>query len=106
MICPVLFLIAGKEWLVVDLGEVVMILGLHRQGLSVSEIARRVRLDRKTARTLPRPTLSVAVRMFSEMPRRGCSAQNTERMVVRVEQHLMRLKDIRAHEEGAARGCN
>jgi transposase/DNA replication protein DnaC len=35
---------------VVRLGELVMILDLHRQGLSVSDIARRVGLDRKTVR--------------------------------------------------------
>lgn len=34
----------------VRLGELVMILDLHRQGLSVSDIARRVGLDRKTVR--------------------------------------------------------
>src|SRR5215217_7242695 len=35
---------------VVRLGEIVMILDLHRQGLSVSAIARRTGLDRKTVR--------------------------------------------------------
>ncbi len=35
---------------VITLGELVMILDLHRQGLSVSDIARRVGLDRKTVR--------------------------------------------------------
>src|SRR5690606_38753231 len=30
------------------------------------------------------------------------AAKHTERMVVRVEQHLMRLKDIGQHKEGAA----
>jgi transposase len=35
---------------VIQLGELVMILDLHRQGLSVSAIARRVGIDRKTAR--------------------------------------------------------
>ena len=34
----------------VRLGEVVMILELHRQGISISAIARRVALDRKTVR--------------------------------------------------------
>ena len=34
----------------IQLGELVMILDLHRQGLSVSAIARRVGIDRKTAR--------------------------------------------------------
>ena len=36
--------------MVVRLGELVMILDLHRQGLSVSAIARRVGTDRKTVR--------------------------------------------------------
>src|SRR5215471_1567034 len=35
---------------VVRLGEIVMILDLHRQGVSVSAIARRAGLDRKTVR--------------------------------------------------------
>ena len=34
----------------VRLGEIVMILDLYRQGVSVSVIARRVGLDRKTVR--------------------------------------------------------
>jgi transposase len=36
---------------VIKLGELVMILDLHRQGLSVSAIARQVGIDRKTVRT-------------------------------------------------------
>src|SRR5271169_3983311 len=35
---------------VIQLGELVMILDLHRQGLTVSSIARRVGIDRKTVR--------------------------------------------------------
>jgi transposase len=35
---------------VIDLGELVMILDLHREGLSVSAIARQLELDRKTVR--------------------------------------------------------
>ena len=34
----------------IQLGELVMILDLHRQGLTVSAIARRVGIDRKTVR--------------------------------------------------------
>src|SRR5271155_623734 len=41
----------GREDLVIKLGELVMILDLHRQGLSVSAIARQVGVDRKTVRT-------------------------------------------------------
>jgi transposase len=35
---------------VIKLGEVVMILDLHRQGLTVSAIARELGVDRKTVR--------------------------------------------------------
>jgi transposase len=35
---------------VTGLGEIVMILDLHRQGAGVSAIARRIGLDRKTVR--------------------------------------------------------
>ena len=42
---------AGAEGAtVIQLGELVMILDLHRQGLSVSAIARRIGIDRKTVR--------------------------------------------------------
>src|SRR3989442_14681947 len=42
---------AGAEGAtVIQLGELVMILDLHRHGLSVSAIARRVGIDRKTVR--------------------------------------------------------
>ena len=37
--------------MVINLGELVMILELHRQGLSVSAIARQLGVDRKTVRT-------------------------------------------------------
>src|SRR5215468_11000018 len=36
--------------LVIKLGEVIMILDLHRQGLTVSAIARELGIDRKTVR--------------------------------------------------------
>src|SRR5215212_8842141 len=42
--------VAGGSSAVVTLGEVVMILDLHRQGLKVSAIARQTGLDRKTVR--------------------------------------------------------
>ena len=41
---------SAGEMTVVKLEAVVMILDLHRQGLTVSEIARRCGLDRKTVR--------------------------------------------------------
>ena len=34
----------------INLGELVMILNLHRQGLTVSAMARQLKLDRKTVR--------------------------------------------------------
>jgi hypothetical protein len=40
----------GREDAVIKLGELVMILDLHRQGLSVSAIARQMGVDRKTVR--------------------------------------------------------
>src|ERR1700722_1225105 len=40
----------GREDAVIKLGELVMILDLHRQGLSVSAIARQIGIDRKTLR--------------------------------------------------------
>src|ERR1700750_2001718 len=43
------FLLPGGSSLV-RLGEIVMILELHRQGVSISAIARQVGLDRKTVR--------------------------------------------------------
>jgi transposase len=36
--------------MVIQLGELIMILDFYRQGLSVSAIARRVGIDRKTVR--------------------------------------------------------
>ena len=45
-----LFPSAGGDGAVVKLGELVMILDLHRQGLSVSAIARQLCIDRKTVR--------------------------------------------------------
>lgn len=42
--------VVARRGLVVELGELVMILDLHRQGVSVSEISRRCGIDRKTIR--------------------------------------------------------
>src|SRR5271170_8228599 len=42
--------VGGREDAVIKLGELVMILDLHRQGLSVSAIARQLGVDRKTVR--------------------------------------------------------
>jgi transposase len=41
---------AGGGGTVIKLGEVVMIVDLHRQGLSVSAIAEHLGIDRKTVR--------------------------------------------------------
>jgi transposase len=43
--------LAGGRGAVIKLGELVMILELHRQGVSVSAIARQLGIDRKTVRT-------------------------------------------------------
>ena len=48
---PMLFPLAGGSGAVIKLGELVMILHLHRQGLSVSAIARQLCVDRKTVRS-------------------------------------------------------
>src|SRR6202040_2459977 len=48
---PMLFPLAGGSGAVIKLGELVMILDLHRQGLSVSAIARHLGIDRKTVRS-------------------------------------------------------
>jgi transposase len=42
--------LAGGSGTVINLGEVVMILELHRQGLKISAIARQLGMDRKTVR--------------------------------------------------------
>ncbi|KKN63320.1 hypothetical protein LCGC14_0503260 [marine sediment metagenome] len=47
---PMLLPMVGREHAVIDLGELVMILDLHRQGLCVSAIARESGVDRKTVR--------------------------------------------------------
>src|ERR1700731_667983 len=46
-----LFPLAGGRGAVIKLGELAMILDLHRQGLSVSAIARQLCVDRKTVRS-------------------------------------------------------
>jgi transposase len=47
---PLLLPLAGRSGTVVTLGELMMILELHRQGLKVSAIARQLGIDRKTVR--------------------------------------------------------
>lgn len=43
-------LLPGMGELMVRLGEIVVILDLHRQGAGISAIARRMGMDRKTVR--------------------------------------------------------
>lgn len=45
-----LLLMVGRGISVIKIGEMMMILDLHRQGLSVSAIARESGIDRKTVR--------------------------------------------------------
>ena len=57
----------------VKLGELMMILDLHRQGLTVSAIARRLGMDRKTirryiARGLEPPTYGPRLPAFAAWP--------------------------------------
>src|SRR3546814_10661057 len=47
---PMLLPIGGRSSAVIKLGEMIMILDLHWQGLSVSAIARESGFDRKTVR--------------------------------------------------------
>ena len=47
---PMLLPLAGGSGTVIKLGELVMILELHRQGLKISAIARQLGMDRKTVR--------------------------------------------------------
>ena len=47
---PMLLALAGGSGTVIKIGELVMILDLHCQGLSVSAIARQLGIDRKTVR--------------------------------------------------------
>jgi transposase len=64
----------------VTLGEVVMILDLHREGMSISAIARRVGLDRKTVsryidRGLEPPAYGPRERRATKVGSvRGCSS--------------------------------
>jgi transposase len=53
-----------------DLGERVMILDLHRQGLPVSEIARRAGADRKTVRNIVKRGLEVPA--YGPRKAKGC----------------------------------
>ena len=58
---PMLVPLAGGIGTVVKLEELMMVLELHRQGLTVSAIARQLSMDRKTvrryiARGLEQPT--------------------------------------------------
>ena len=69
--------LAGGSGAVVTLGELVMILELHRQGLKVSAIARQTGLDRKTvrkyiARGLEPPTYGPRAAAARRAPRRSC----------------------------------
>jgi transposase len=47
---PMLLPLAGGRGTVIKLGELVMIMELHRQGMTVSAIARQLNMDRKTVR--------------------------------------------------------
>ena len=50
--------LAGGISTVVKLGEFIMILELHRQGLTVSAIARQLGMDRKTSSLVSSPAIT------------------------------------------------
>jgi transposase len=64
-----LLLLAGREGAVIKLGELVMILELHRQGVSVSAIARQLGIDRKTVR--PHIAKGLMAPAYTPRPPRG-----------------------------------
>ena len=77
--------VGGMEEPVIKLGELVMIIDLHRQGLSVSAIARQTGLDRKTVRRhiarglelptyTPRPTVAPMIATFDSYLRERLAA--------------------------------
>ncbi len=55
----------------VRLGELMMILDLHRQGLSPAAIARQLGIDRKTVRKYMSPRLQVPEKSCSHPPARA-----------------------------------
>src|ERR1700760_3917927 len=77
--------LASGDASLVRLGEIVMILELHRQGVSISAIARQTALDRKTVRRYiaqgleppsygPRPPRTSLVRAFEPFLRERLAA--------------------------------
>ena len=71
---------------VVKLGEAIMILELHRQGLTVSEIARQAGLDRKTVRKYIDAGVQ-APRYGPRAPRVGVIDRFTDYVTQRVQQY-------------------
>ena len=67
---------AGGDGTVIKLGEVVMILDLHRQGLSVSAIALQLGIDRKTVRKYLARGLEAPV-YGPRQPRPGASTRSS-----------------------------
>lgn len=91
--------------MVVRLGELVVILDLHRQGLSVSAIAQRAGLDRKTVRKYVAMGLEPpAYGPRQPRPTKGAAFQTYLRQRVAASDHLARAWARAAKGEGAGSG--
>src|SRR3546814_18563195 len=82
---PMLLPIGGRSSAVIKLGEMIMILDLHRQGQSVSAIARESGFDRKTVRR------NIAGRLE---PPRYCTRKTRQRLLAPCTAY-MRGREIR-----------
>jgi transposase len=87
---------------VTGLGEIVMILDLHRQGAGVSAIARRTGLDRKTVRKVIAGGLEPPV--YGPRPRRVTQLQPFELYLRERLAAVPELTGRRLHRELTARG--
>ncbi len=84
------------------LGEIVMILDLHRQGIGVSAIARRTGLDRKTVRKVIAVGLEPPI--YGPRPRRVTQLQPFEPYLRERLAAVPELSGRRLHRELAALG--
>ena len=81
----------------IQLGEVVMILELHRQGLSVSAIARQSGLDRKTVRKYI--TRGLEAPAYGPRKPRQTRARSLHRLFARAGERLSGLTGSRLFRE-------
>jgi len=92
----------GRGISVIGLGEMVMILDLHRQGLSVSAIARASGADRKTVRKYIERGLETPV-YGPRQPRQGAPRRA---LVNAAAARLRHPASIAAHSGGPLPICN